>query len=83
MERSPIYATVDFDKPGDSGGYTGALKYVFGPQSFARLAAAYSSPTTATDGTDQETSGRARRHAAAALLSGIDLVHASPRGPPL
>jgi RHS repeat-associated protein len=34
---------------GETGGYVGGLKYVFGPQSYARLQAAYSDPTTATD----------------------------------
>src|SRR5262249_22653758 len=34
---------------GDSNGYAGALKYVFNPDSYARLKAVYSDPTTATD----------------------------------
>src|SRR5262249_24077529 len=34
---------------GDSNGYPGALKYVFNPDSYARLKAVYSDPTTATD----------------------------------
>jgi RHS repeat-associated protein len=33
----------------ESGGYLHALKYVFTPQSYARLAAVFATPTTATD----------------------------------
>jgi YD repeat-containing protein len=34
---------------GQSGGYQHGLRYVFNPDSYARLAAAYADPTTATD----------------------------------
>jgi YD repeat-containing protein len=34
---------------GQANGYAGGLKYVFGAQSYARLAAAFADPTTATD----------------------------------
>jgi RHS repeat-associated protein len=34
---------------GEAGGYVGGLKYVFNPASYARLAAAFTDPTTATD----------------------------------
>src|SRR6266545_2016528 len=34
---------------GDANGYAGGLKYVFSPDSYARLAADFSSPQTATD----------------------------------
>jgi len=34
---------------GDANGYQSGLKYLFNPQSYARLAAAYANPLTATD----------------------------------
>jgi RHS repeat-associated protein len=36
-------------QPGDANGYAHGLKYVFDPASYARLVAAYPTPTTATD----------------------------------
>src|SRR5205823_15043133 len=34
---------------GEAGGYAKALKYVFGPQSYARLVVAFPDPTSASD----------------------------------
>src|SRR5207249_2026926 len=50
---SPVHVLdtkyMRYYRGGEAGGYAKALKFVFGPQSYARLSAAFPDPTSASD----------------------------------